>query len=281
MKDNEREDKLVGYLYGELSADERRTVEEVLKKDPDALRELDRLRGIHSLLGTLKDKEVIAPSYLVEQAKGARPLYPSPWVRVSLSIAASLVLLMTAARLTGLEMRYQDSELRIFFGGTRKDEADGEPLTALQVQEMINTSLHSQQESFNAGWADLKQEMENSIRKNVNQGMKLSPAQVSAITNQVSNASNEQVSGYVATMQAENLKQIQDYLKLSSKEQNQYIEGLLVDFAKYLQEQRRQDFQLLQTRVSSLEQNNNVFREETEQILTSLISNVGQSKKAN
>jgi hypothetical protein len=280
MKDNEREDKLVGYLYGELSADERNEVEALVRNNPDVSKEFERLRAVHGALAFLEDKEVIAPSYLVEQPKGVRPLYPSAWVRVSLGIAASLILLMTAARLTGLEMRYQDSELRISFGGARSNKPV-EQLTTLQVQEMINTSLHSQQESFKAGWADLKQEMENSIRKNVNQGMKLSPAQVSAITNQVSNASNEQVSGYVATMQAENLKQIQDYLKLSSQEQNQYIEGLLVDFAKYLQEQRRQDFQLLQTRVSSLEQNNNVFREETEQILTSLISNVGQSKKAN
>jgi hypothetical protein len=280
MRDKELERQLVSYLYGELSEDEKGRVEEALKRGLGALDELNRLRGIHSLLGTLKDKEVIAPSYLVEQAKGVRPLYPSAWVRVSLSIAASLVLLMTAARLTGLEMRYQDSELRISFGGTRNDKPV-EQLTTLQVQEMINSSLQSQQESFQGGWANLKLEMESSIRKSVNQGMKLSPAQVAAITTQVSNASNEQVSGYVATMQAENLKQIQDYLKLSSTEQNQYIEGLLVDFAKYLQEQRRQDFQLLQTRVSSLEQNNNVFREETEQILTSLISNVGQSKKAN
>jgi hypothetical protein len=280
MKDKEREEKLVAYLYDELSADERNEVETLVRNNPDVSKEFEPLRAVHRALARLKDKEVIAPSYLVEQPKGVRPLYQSAWVRVSVSIAASLVLLMTAARLTGLEMRYQDSELRISFGGTRSDKPV-EQLTTLQVQEMINSSLQSQQESFQGGWANLKQEMESSIRKSVNQGMKLSPSQVAAITTQVSNASNEQVNGYVATLQAENLKQIQDYLKLSSTEQNQYIEGLLVDFAKYLQEQRRQDFQLLQTRVSSLEQNNNVFREETEQILTSLISNVGQSKKAN
>jgi len=45
-----------------------------------------------------------------------------------------------------------------------------------------------------------------------------------------------------------------------------------------LQEQRKQDLQYVQTKVNSLEKNNNQFKQETEQILTSLISSPGKKK---
>ena len=92
---------------------------------------------------------------------------------------------------------------------------------------------------------------------------------------EASAASRDQVSEFVASMQTENLKMVKDYFALSSNEQKEYIEGLLVDFAKYLQQQRRDDLQLVEMRINNLERNSNIFQQETEQILTSIISNVG------
>jgi hypothetical protein len=40
-----------------------------------------------------------------------------------------------------------------------------------------------------------------------------------------------------------------------------------------LKEQRKQDLMLFQTRVSSIEKNTDQFKQETEQILASIISN--------
>jgi hypothetical protein len=50
---------------------------------------------------------------------------------------------------------------------------------------------------------------------------------------------------------------------------------LLVDFSKYLQQQRSDDLQLVQSRLNNMEKNTNVFRQETEQILSSIITTVG------
>ncbi|MBS1542565.1 MAG: hypothetical protein JST14_02935, partial [Bacteroidetes bacterium] len=97
-------------------------------------------------------------------------------------------------------------------------------------------------------------------------------------------ANDEEVKKFVGQMQRENMKLMKDYLQLSSAGQKQYIEGLLVDFSKYLQEQRKQDLELLQTRMASMEQNTDQIKQETEQILTSLISSNGTSnqlKKSN
>jgi len=90
---------------------------------------------------------------------------------------------------------------------------------------------------------------------------------------QVASASQTQVQAYMASMQQQNLKSMQEYLTLTSNDQKAYIEGLLVDFAKYLQQQRNDDLRLLQAKITDVEQNNNQFKAETEQILTSLISN--------
>ncbi len=86
-------------------------------------------------------------------------------------------------------------------------------------------------------------------------------------------ASQEQVKSFVAQLQTDNLKLMKDYIQLSSAGQKEYIENLLVDFSSYLQEQRKQDWQLVQTRVNTIEKNTDQFKQETEQLLTSLISN--------
>jgi hypothetical protein len=52
------------------------------------------------------------------------------------------------------------------------------------------------------------------------------------------------------------------------------MEELLIDFAKYMEQQHRNDLQVLQARLNSIEQNTDLFKHETEQILTSIISSV-------
>ena len=94
-------------------------------------------------------------------------------------------------------------------------------------------------------------------------------------------ASEDQVRIFVSGLQSDNLRLMKDYLKLSSTEQQKYVEGLLVDFSKYLQEQRNQDLALFQTRMSSIEKNTNQFKQETEQILTSIITSKSGNKKTN
>jgi hypothetical protein len=65
---------------------------------------------------------------------------------------------------------------------------------------------------------------------------------------------------------------VKDYFQLTTNEQQKYIESLLVDFSKYMQQQRNNDLQVLQTRLQNVEQNTTVFKQETEQILASIIS---------
>ena len=104
-----------------------------------------------------------------------------------------------------------------------------------------------------------------------------SSTKIDNLLKESSAASQAQIREFVAGIQTENVKLVKNYFQLSSTEQKQYIEGLLVDFAKYLQQQRNDDLQVVQTQLKSLEQNTDIFKQETEQILTSIISTVGNN----
>jgi hypothetical protein len=90
---------------------------------------------------------------------------------------------------------------------------------------------------------------------------------------QASLASQDQIKDFLSTAQTENMRLVKDYFQLTSGEQKKYIEDLLVDFAQYLQQQRTDDLRVVQSRLNNIEQNSDMFKQETEQILSSIISN--------
>src|SRR5690606_32086053 len=102
-------------------------------------------------------------------------------------------------------------------------------------------------------------------------------SRIDRLVKKMSSASEQQINGYVATLQAENMQMIKEYYKLTSEEQKQHLEDLLVDFAKYLQQQRSDDLMIMEARMNDLQQNTDLFRLETEQILSGIISNTGYS----
>ena len=264
------ENDLMAYLYGELENPEREAVEKYLFEDPEARHELDRLGNVRTLLGEVRDKEVIAPPIFVDDRK-SRNFWDIPYIRTVGSIAASLLILILVGRLSGMKVRYQAHELRISFGETvQPDQATG-VLSTEAVQAMINASLDKNNQSMQASWKETQSQLDASVNKS----LALNSAKIDKLVRDASVASQEQVREFVSGLQAENLQLVKNYFKLSADEQKQYIESMLVDFSKYLQQQRNDDLQLVQTRLNSLEKNTDVFKQETEQILTSIISTVG------
>jgi hypothetical protein len=196
-----------------------------------------------------------------------------------MSIAASFILILVAARLIGPEITYSEGELRISFNQSKPEQEvalkQNEILTPVQVQEMINQSLIQNNNAVQASWNENQQKLEQSIQGN----LAANTARIDDLMKTTSQASQDQVRRFVAGLQEENLKTMKDYLQLSAKDQNAYVEALLVDFSKYLQEQRKQDFQLFQTRMANIEKNTDQFKQETEQILAGIITNPEASIK--
>ncbi len=267
----------IAYLYGEMEGEERERMELYLAENANARLELENMRALQKMLRTVEDKEVIAPPIVMDNHK-TRSLWDFPYAKTIISIAASLLLIMVVGRLTGTSIASDETGIHISFGTKtiEKPASDMPMLTQAEVQEMINASLSENNNTWQQSLTENRLKIDESIRKNLAANTRNSE-RVDALIQQVASASKDQIASYVASLQTENMRMMQDYMKLTSNEQKDYMENLLVDFSKYLQQQRNDDLRLLQTKITDVEQNNNLFKAETEQILTSLISNSGTS----
>jgi hypothetical protein len=269
------EQTLMDYLYGELEDGDKIKVEEYFRTNPEARLQFEKLAGVKSMLQRVKDKEVIAPPIVVGD-NNQRRLWDVPYLKTIISIAASLILVLLVARMTGTRVSVSENEFRLSFG-EKPVENQNVPvqsnLTAAQVQSMIQQSLDENNTVLNTNWQQSQKALEASIRTN----MVSNSGKMDDVIREASSASQEQIQQYVSAMQTENMQMVKDYFKLTASEQKHYIEGLLVDFAKYLQQQQKDDLQVVQMRLSNIEENTNVFKQETEQILTSIISTVGNT----
>ncbi len=247
-----------------------------LQANPEELRRWQELSNTKNLLGQVQDKEVIAPPIFTEDTNVVS-FWKNNYFKTVMSIAASILFLMIAGKFLGTEINYNEGELKISFGGKKEQPGQLLPqLTETKVQEMIQSSLAKNNEVITTGWTEDQKRLSQSIQQNLAQNSK----KIDALMKTASDASQEQVRGFVASLQSENLKLMKDYFQLSTADQKKYTEGLLVDFSDYLKEQRKQDLMILQTRVNSIEKNTDQFKQETEQLLASIISNpVSKSSK--
>ncbi|HEY0744045.1 MAG TPA: hypothetical protein VGD40_21410 [Chryseosolibacter sp.] len=268
----------MAYLYGEAEGEEKVKIDQYLLENAEARKEFEKFQSLRKIMSSVEDKEVIAPPIIIEGSR-QRFLWNTPYLRMIVSIAASLLLIILVGSLTGTRISLNGNEFKLSFG--EEQPAKSAPvviekqvpaeLTAEQVQQMINESLTANNSAIESTWKKSQEKLTASIREN----LAVNSAKVDEVLKTASLATQEQISNYVATLQAENMQQVKDYFQLTSAQQKTYIESLLVDFDKYLQQQRNNDLQLVQTRLHSIEENSNVFRQETEQILTSIISSVG------
>ena len=270
------EGTLIAYLYGELEGSEKEKVEVYLANSAEARAELEKLQGVRSMMGMLEDKEVIAPPIVIDN-QSHRFNWNTPFFRTVVGIAASLLVIMVVGKITRASIRMSDHEFTISFGDRPakviENLADKNVLTAGQVQQMITTSLAENNQTVYESMTETQQRLDASIKNN----LASNSLKINNLVQNAATASQDQIREYVTSIQAENQKMVKDYFQLTSTEQKQYIEDLLVDFSKYLQQQRRDDLMIVQSRLNNLEQNTDIFKQETEQIITSLISNTGKT----
>jgi hypothetical protein len=223
-------------------------------------------------MSTISDKEVIAPPIVVEDSN-QRFFWNAPYFKTISAIAASLLLLMVAGKIMDVQVNYSGNEVSMSFGKPVENKIIEQPaqtgLTAEQVQNMINSSMTQNNQIVQASLNETQEKLDASIKKN----LALNSSKINNLVQTASRASQDEIRQYVAGLQSQNQELVKDYFQLSTADQQKYIEGLLVDFAKYMQQQHNNDLQTLNTRLTGLEQNTTVFKQETEQILASIISN--------
>lgn len=265
------EKELMAYLYGELEGPEKERIDQYLLQNADARKEMEKFQKLRKMMASVEDKEVIAPPIVIGESN-QRFLWNAPYVKLIASIAASLLLIMVVGRMTGAQMSFANREFKLSFGGATSQPQiqNANTLSAEEVQKMINSSLASNNDAMQVSLRESQEKLEASVRRN----LATNSSKINDLVRQASTASQDQIQQYIASLQQNNMQAVQDYFTLTSAEQKKYVENLLVDFAQYLQQQRNNDLQIVQTQLQSLEQNTNVFKQETEQILASIITTV-------
>lgn len=109
-----------------------------------------------------------------------------------------------------------------------------------------------------------EQQVRNWINASVAAGKHTPPGRIS----------NEQLEQFTAALYAENARLMREFINLSAREQQQTIEELLIDFTRYINQQRQNDLQSLYARLNALEQNTELYKQETDQLLTGIMSSV-------
>jgi len=276
------ESTLIAYLYDELDAKEAEKVQDYLDQNPEVVKKLQGFNEARNILSHANDQEVIAPPIFMDHAHASR-FWQNSYFKTVMSIAASILFLLVAARLIGPEISYSGEELRISFNRDKQIEKPiaqtiTPSISPVEVQDMINASLVKNNELVSSEWENNNKKLQASLKNSLTNNSE----KIDELMKVASQASQEQVRTFVASLQQDNLQLMKDYMQLSAKDQKVYVESLLVDFSKYLQEQRKQDLMLFQTRMSSIEKNTDQFKQETEQILANIISNPeGALKRVN
>lgn len=253
---------LISWLYGELDEVEKAKVEKYFQENPDELKKVQQLGGVKDIMSNVRDKEVIAPPLFMDDDVKVVPIWKTSSFRTIATIAASFLLIIVVGKVLGTEIRYNSGSVVISFG--KPVPAEG-GLTAMQVQQMIDESSSRNKEALDIA-------IEQSLANNT--------AKINDLVRQASNASKADIRNFVSSLQQDNLTQVHDYLQLSSADQRKYTDNLIVEFSKYLQEQRNQDLNMFQTRFSKLEQNTDDLKTETEQILASIVANSPQVQQS-
>ncbi len=273
------EGAMMAYLYGELEGSEKEKFEQFLLGNAIARMELEKLKDLRSVLSFAEDKEVLAPPIFIDNPNKRNLFFQSTPFKTIVGIAASLLLLLLVGKMTDTRIQFSGNEFKMSFGETKEqpmaiEKTTTPALTANEVQEMINHSLTNNISVMQASFDERQDKLNTSIQKNLMANSKKIDENLRLATL----ASQEQIQQYVTSLQTGNMELVKDYFTLTSNDQKQYIEDLLVDFAKYLQQQRNDDLTLVQTRLNSLEQNTDIFKQETEQILSSIITNANVSQ---
>lgn len=266
------ESKLMAYLYGELEGTEKDAFEKYLLLNPEVNIQLAHLKELRGMMGAVKDKEVIAPPIFV--GDHSRNLFwRSTYFKTIAAVAASVLVVILVGKVTDARITYFKGELTLGFG-KRTDVNTQQPLlkpkvlTVDDVQAMINSSLLQNNSALEANLEQSQKKLDASIQKN----LAMNSGKIDQLVQKASSASQQQIQSFVVGMQRDNMKLVKDYFQLTSTDQKKYIEDLLIDFAKYMQQQRNSDMQVVQAQLNSLEKNTDSFKQETEQILSSIIT---------
>ena len=258
------ESKLIAYLYDELSDAERKEVEVYLSGNPEAVRDLEALKETRSALSSLKDEEVDVPNFTFNSSPtivvGNERLLATLWKK-SLAVAASIVLVLFIGYLTEFHMTIGKEGFKIAFA----DDVKG--YNQEEVESLIASAIEKNNRSVNQELLSAEASLKHLLDENLEE-MEVT------LAGQKGPADLDQK---LLDQRQEFLELFKHMIETSELEQQKYMKDALVDFAFYLDVQRQDDLEAIQTKLNTLEDNDELNRFQANRILSNLLPETEES----
>lgn len=262
------EHKLMAYLYGELSREEKEEMDALIKLHPEIKVELDQLEELQGIMGKLEDKEVIEPVIFHK-----KPVQ-IPYLKTVLAVAAAISLIIMVGFLTGLKITADQNQLVIQFGEDREKLKNTETLTetTLAEQKIVTTVNDEQEKALQRQIDSLKMKLNDYSATS-----DLISQQIEKSLNKNLLATKAQLAAYADKQSEVNREVIYELFNQSEEQQKQYITAMLTDYADYIDGRRQEDIQFYIEGLKAIKENYDSKQFETEQLLTNLITTTGQT----
>jgi hypothetical protein len=273
MEPKEINQKLMEYLYDEMTASERKEFEKKLAEDAELKKELQELREMREELGTLQDKEVMEPFSIREYPQsiwfGGSGSGKAIWLRPITAIAASLVILMLVGYATDFSISVSKEGMLLGFAGHPSNTE--QYLTEGDVTEMLAEALSKNREDIQNSIAQSASTLDSRYDS-------LKTAFVESQNRNSQVIGRDDLNKFLVNMEQRNAELLEDYLNQSSSQQQEYFKSMLTQFNDYIQEQRAEDLNMIQTDILELEYKQNRQKIVTDEVLAGLLSTVGQNR---
>lgn len=259
---------MVNYMFDELSADEKKKVEEYLAANPEVAAEIDGLSDTRKVMTHYEDKEIIPPaSFTSSPEKEVKVTHTGFWYK-TLAVAASVSLLMLLGYITGFQASYDQEGLMIGFN--RSKDLPKESVTIDQIEVLLNNAMAENRNKQQSELVDFKEQ----FKEEYTDLLKDQKAEINAsITNKLA-ADKRELDRYAQDLTVRNAQLVNQYFTNSGLEQQAYVKNLLIDFTGYLEEQRVQDRDFYLNRLIDLKLSSDLKQQETEQLLTTIMNSV-------
>ncbi|MCH8232882.1 MAG: hypothetical protein IIB82_09615 [Bacteroidetes bacterium] len=269
-------EELMAYLYGEMSAGEKKQFEQRLLENPELAGEMKEMSQIKKVVGQVKDKEVIDPFFFGAKGTGTAwqtaRIIGNSILKPAIGLAAGISLIIILGYFTGLHVSTDAGYLNITFGQSveRSVTQNDNYVNTDKVIDIVNVMLQEER----AYQADRIDNIEKNFSTRLTSGYQNQQQEINSALTENAVFNNQMITKFVRQMQQDNLEYLERYFELSNSAQQQYVLTLLTEFSAYLESQREEDLRQIVAGLSDLKENQELQKMETDQVLVSILNTV-------
>lgn len=247
---------LMAYLEGELSGEEETKVVAYLDAHPKEKEELEGILSVRKIMGKLPDKEVATPSFVFEDSatvvvSGSVGAF-NGILKSTLAIAASISLLLLVGYFTEVRITSSESGMQLSFRDAEVPAGSSPSLSKDEIKLMMQEALASNNEEL----VSKINEVEDDFRARAEELMALNTGSENVDFQLDQDLLNE----YVSQIKIENRDIILSLMEVTGRNQKEYMDDLMTDFATFVAAQREEDLNLIENSINSLVNNTDLGR---------------------